>query len=260
VNGSAIWAIAMLVIRELCRRKDIYVLFILTTVITLGFGAVNFFNDDQIVRYLKEICLALIWLSSIVIAVMTGARQIPDELERKTIFPLLAKPVSRADVILGKYLGSWLACGVALLVFYLFFGIISATREEAFQIVSCIQAMTMHWFMLSVLIAMTMLGSLVFVAVSSNATIMLISVAGILTILRHLNTVALQQPEPMQTVFYALYFALPHLEFYDMRDLIVHSWPPLSFGVILLAFLYAAFYTALFLVAACQMFKRRSIG
>ena len=101
----------MLVIRELCRRKDIYVLFILTTVITLGFGAVNFFNDDQIVRYLKEICLALIWLSSIVIAVMTGARQIPDELERKTIFPLLAKPVTRADVILGKYLGSWLACG-----------------------------------------------------------------------------------------------------------------------------------------------------
>lgn len=260
MNGTAIWAIAMLVIKELCRRKDIYVLFILTTLLTLGFGAVNFFNEDQIVRYLKEICLALIWLSSIVIAVMTAARQIPDELERKTIFPLLAKPVTRADVILGKYLGSWLACGAALLVFYLFFGIVVASREHAFPGLGFFQAMTMHWLMLSVLIAMTMLGSLVFAALSSNATIMLISAAGILTILRHLNTVALQQPEPMQTVFYVLYFALPHLEFYDMRDLIVHSWPPIGFGVILLAALYAAFYTALFLVAACQVFKRRSIG
>ena len=48
-------AIAEVVIKELRRRKDFYVLFILTALITLVLGSVNFFNEDKIVRYLKEI-------------------------------------------------------------------------------------------------------------------------------------------------------------------------------------------------------------
>ena len=72
-----IFAVAGVVIKELYRRKDFYVLFILTVLICLVMGSVNFFNDDKIVRYLKEICLLLIWISSLVIAITTTARQIP---------------------------------------------------------------------------------------------------------------------------------------------------------------------------------------
>ena len=260
MNFDAIWAMATLVVRELYRRKDFYVLFILTAVITMSFGAVNFFNDGSIVRYLKEICLALIWLSSIAIAVMTAARQIPDEIERKTILPLLAKPVTRTDVVLGKYLGCLLACGITLLVFYAFFAAVSASRDSTFQIVAWFQALLMHWAMLSILIAMTLCGSLVFAAVSSNATIMLLATGFILGILRHLNKVALMQPEPMQTLLYTAYFFVPHLEFFDLRDLIVHSHPAVGWWPILLALVYADCFTAFFLVAACVMFKRKSIG
>ncbi|MCX5883541.1 MAG: hypothetical protein NTU74_17630, partial [Deltaproteobacteria bacterium] len=91
---NAVIAIAGVVITELYRRKDFYVLFVLTAVITLLTGAVNFFNDPQIVRYLKEIALLLIWISGLVIAIGTTARQIPAERENRTIFPLLAKPVT----------------------------------------------------------------------------------------------------------------------------------------------------------------------
>ena len=121
-------AIAGIVIKELYRRKDFYVLFVLTALITLLLGSVNFFNDAKIVRYLKEVCLLLIWISSLVIAIGTAARQIPAERENRTIFPLLAKPVTRGQVIVGKFLGCWLACGVALVVFYLFFGVVSESR------------------------------------------------------------------------------------------------------------------------------------
>src|SRR6266404_5614971 len=60
-------AIATLVVKELFRRKDFYALFILTALITLILGSVNFFNEGNIVRYLKEICLFLIWTASLVI-------------------------------------------------------------------------------------------------------------------------------------------------------------------------------------------------
>src|SRR3954452_3017571 len=114
-------AVSTIVIKELYRRKDFYVLFVLTALITLLMGSVKFFNDDKIVRYLKDICLLLIWISALVIAIATTARQIPAERENRTIFPLLAKPVTRWQVVLGKFVGCWLACGMALVLFYLFF-------------------------------------------------------------------------------------------------------------------------------------------
>ncbi len=125
---KTVWAIGGIVVKELYRRKDFYVLFVLTALITLLLGTVNFFNEPKIVRYIKEICLLLIWVSSLVIAIGTAARQIPAERENRTIFPLLAKPVTRGQVLLGKFVGCWLACGVALLVFYLFFGVVSESR------------------------------------------------------------------------------------------------------------------------------------
>lgn len=125
---NTVMAIGGIVVKELYRRKDFYVLFVLTALITLLLGTVNFFNEPKIVRYIKEICLLLIWVSSLVIAIGTAARQIPAERENRTIFPLLAKPVTRGQVIMGKFVGCWLACGVALLVFYLFFGVVSESR------------------------------------------------------------------------------------------------------------------------------------
>lgn len=124
-------AIAGVVIKELYRRKDFYVLLFLTFLITAGLGVINFFNETTIVRYLKEVCLLLIWVSSLVICITTAARQIPAERENRTIFPLLAKPVTRWDVVLGKFLGCWAACGIALLVFYVFFAIGGELRRPA---------------------------------------------------------------------------------------------------------------------------------
>src|SRR6185503_3826157 len=144
---NTVLALAIVVIKELYRRKDFYVLFVLTALITLLLGSVNLFNDDKIVRYLKEICLLLIWISSLVIAVVTTARQLPAERENRTIFPLLAKPVSRAQVLFGKFTGCWLTCGLALLIFYLFFGVVSGTREHQWPVLNYFQAFWLHWWM-----------------------------------------------------------------------------------------------------------------
>src|SRR6476469_1228043 len=54
-----IQAVAGVVVKELYRRKDFYVLFILTALITLALGSAKFFGEAQSVRYLKEICLLL---------------------------------------------------------------------------------------------------------------------------------------------------------------------------------------------------------
>jgi Cu-processing system permease protein len=253
-------AIAGVVIKELYRRKDCYVLFVLTALITLVMGSVNIFHEDKIVRYLKEICLFLIWASSLVIAITTTARQIPAERENRTLFPLLAKPVTRSQLLVGKFLGCWLASGLALSMFYLFFGIVSGAKEHDWPVLNYFQAMTLHWFMLGIVCAMTMLGSIVFAAPSSNNTITLVLTVGILLVGRHLNKVALKLSEPAQTALYAAYFVIPHLELFDVRDLIVHNWGLIPWTIWAAALGYAAVFAALFLGFACLLFRRKAVN
>ncbi len=259
-SWNNVCAIAGVAIKELCRRKDFYVLFVLTALITLVMGSVNVFNQENVVRYLKEICLFLIWASSLVIAITTTARQIPAERENRTLFPLLAKPVTRHQVVVGKFLGCWLASGLALVVFYFFFGLVAAAREHDWPLVQYFQAMVLHWFALGVVCAMTMLGSVVFAAPSSNNTITLVVCVAILLIARHLNKVALKLSEPLQTVVQAIYFALPHLELFDVRDLIVHDWGTVPWWIWMAALGYAAVYATIFLTLACFCFRRKAIN
>jgi ABC-type transport system involved in multi-copper enzyme maturation permease subunit len=255
-----IFAVAGIVIKELYRRKDFYVLFILTALICLIMASVNIFNDDKIIRYLKEICLLLIWISLLVIAITTAARQIPAERENRTLLPLLAKPLTRAQLILGKFWGCWLACGLALICFYLFFGALAASREHQWPLLNYFQAAALHWFMLGVVVALALLGSLVFAAPSSNATIIFVVVAGILLVGRHLHQVALSLPEPSQSIVYSVYYVIPHLELFDLRGLIVHDWPPIAWKFFDLDILYGLAYTAFFLLAACLVFRRKTIN
>jgi Cu-processing system permease protein len=253
-------ALAGVVIKELYRRKDFYVLFVLTALITLLMGSINFFHDRGIVRYLKEICLLLIWVSALVIAIVTAARQIPAERENRTIFPLLAKPVSRGQVIVGKFAGCWLACGLALFLFYLFFGVISGAREHHFPLLQYAQALWMQWVMLGIVVAFVIFGSLVFAAPSSNATISFVLIFGILFLGRYLNQVALQQSEPLRTVVYALYYLLPHLEWFDLRSFVIYEHSIVGWTDCGLATLYGGVYMAFLLFAAWLVFRRKPLN
>ena len=55
---NKVFAVALVVIKELYRRKDFYVLFILTALITLLLGSINLFNEDRIVvRFHRDVPL-----------------------------------------------------------------------------------------------------------------------------------------------------------------------------------------------------------
>jgi len=256
-----VFAVAGIVIKELYRRKDFYVLFILTVLICLVMASVNIFNDKQIVRYLKELCLLLIWVSSLVIAITTTARQIPAEREQRTLLPLLAKPLTRTQLIFGKFLGCWIACGLVLVCFYFAFSVLAASRDHAWPLLNYFQAAFLHWIMLGVVVAMALLGSLVFAAPSSNSTICFVVIATILTVGRYLDAVAVAQPEPFRSIIYTVYFAIPHLEIpFELRNLIVHDWPLIGWNFVALDALYLLAYAAAFLVAACLIFRRKPLN
>jgi ABC-type transport system involved in multi-copper enzyme maturation permease subunit len=257
---NAILAVASVVLKELYRRKDFYVLFVLTVLMTLVMASANIFNDDRISSYLKEMCLLLIWVSALVMAVATAARQIPAERDNRTIFPLLAKPVTRAQVIAGKFLGCWLACGLCLVVFYLFLGIVSASRDHAWPVLNYFEALWLQWIFLAVVIAAVLLGSILFTAPATNATLCLLFVVAALLLSRQLTPLALHEQEPLRSGILILYYLLPHLEWFDVRDLVLHNQGLVSGMDCCLATLYGVSYAAFFLVAAWICFRRRALN
>ena len=79
------------------------------------------------------------------------------------------------------------------------------TKENHWPFANYFQAMWLHWVMLGIVISMVLLGSLIFTAPSSNTTISFIVVAFILLRDRHLDTVAMQFPEPLRGFLEVLY-------------------------------------------------------
>ena len=67
-------------------------------------------------------------------------------------------------------------------------------------------------------------------------------------------------PEPGQTLLYAVYFAVPHLELFDVRDLIIHNWGTIPWLVWAGVIGYAVVYASLFLGAACLVFRRKAVN
>ncbi len=257
---SAIRAIAQVVLLEMLRRKDLYALLVLlaTVGVVLGMGSV--YGDRSSVRYVREISLGMIWLAMLAIAVTSAARQLPNEQATRTLLSLLAKPVSRFQVLAGKWLGCWLACGVALTGFYALFGLLDISRGGSVPWASALQAAWLHWVFCGVVVSLGLLGSVVFAAPSSNATIVILAVGCILFVGEHLRKLALRLDWGARTLLEGVYFALPHLEFYDVRDLLTHGWAPLPWTAIALDTVYGTAWTALLLGLAWLGFRRRPLA
>jgi len=139
-----------------------------------------------------------------------------------------------------------------------FFGLVAATKEHHWPIGNYFQAWSLHCVMLGVVIGMTLLGSLVLSSVAANITLSVVITAGILFIGRHLNKVAAQMNEVTGTLVSGLYYAIPHLELFDVRDLIIHNWPLIGWNIWGIAVVYALVYTLLLVFGAWLVFRRKS--
>ena len=211
---------------------------------------------------MKELCLLLVWISSVVIAVTLTARQLHAERESRTLFSLLSKPVSRNELIFGKFFGCWLACGVALLVFYAFFisppfragrrlavagvfpGVLAALDharrhrgDGAGRLAGFHRAVVQHHNQPRHYRRHPHAGPASWQTCRSHAT------------------------SQCRRLALAIFYAMPHLEFYDLRDLIIHDWPPVKWSAVGLVTLYGAVYAGISsaLRASCSAANRSTL-
>ncbi len=104
-SAGRLWAIALNTFREAVRNRVLFVL-AMFAVALMGFSLIlGELSLHEEVRVIKDLGLAGISLFSVIIALFLGVNLLSKELDRKTVYFVVPKPLHRWEFLLGKYLG-----------------------------------------------------------------------------------------------------------------------------------------------------------
>lgn len=105
---KSIWVIAFNTFREIIRDRILYGL-IVFAVLLIGLSLVlGELSYSEQARISSDFGFVAITISAMIIAVFIGSTLVSRELEQRTVFTLLARPISREQFLLGKFLGLFL--------------------------------------------------------------------------------------------------------------------------------------------------------
>ena len=112
---SKVIAIAVNTFKEAVRNRVLYVLLFFSILIMLGAWVASTLAIDDETRIVRNLGVAAINLISVLIAVFVGIGLVYNDLDKKTIYTIISKPISRWQFLLGKYLGLMLTIAVNVL-------------------------------------------------------------------------------------------------------------------------------------------------
>jgi ABC-type transport system involved in multi-copper enzyme maturation permease subunit len=111
-----VWAIARNTFREAVRNKILYSLLFFAVLIILSALALGQLSLHEEVRMTRDVGLFGIDLFGVVIAIFVGVNLLYKELDLKTVYTILPKPLRRWEFVLGKWLGMLLTLAVQMAV------------------------------------------------------------------------------------------------------------------------------------------------
>ncbi len=246
--------LARVVWLDVIRRKDFYVLLILLAILLIALVSMNVFGLGGVSAYVADIGLLMSWIFSWVLAISIGCRLLPQEESRGTVFALLAKPVTRAELILGKWLGAWSVVGMATLLFYaLVFGI-TMLRGWTLPVWVATQAIVLHSVVIGIIVAAALMFS---ARLNTDAAATLtgaLTAASFLLVPRIPEFVAAAGSLRGGLMLF-LYHLLPHFEIFDMRMRVLHHYDEVAPGTFTMVIAYGILVTAIFLVLAWMAYR-----
>ncbi|HEX9741725.1 MAG TPA: ABC transporter permease [Nitrospiraceae bacterium] len=240
--------------RENLRDKILYNLLLFAVLLM---GASMLLADLTILEHYKimtDMGLAAINLVGVIIAVFVGIGLVSKEIERRTIYTIVARPISRAQFVVGKYLGLITTLVVNVLVMLSVF-LLTLWGYHA----------PVHWVLvqavqLIVVELMLITAIALFFSTFSSATLSAIFTIG-LYIIGHVTTdlrglAQKSHSEAVKVVANGVYYLCPNLDMLNMKGQAALGIAiPLSYQA--LATTYGLLYAGMLIVGACLIFQQR---
>jgi len=253
---TSILSIAHTVWLGMVRRKDVYVLLILLGTLLFTLVSLDTFGLGGAVRYVKDLGLLMSWLFSWILAVNLSSRELPTEETNGTIFQLLAKPITRAELISGKWLGTWTVTSASTMVFYFLVIAVVKARGGTFEPISLFQSFVLHCTALSVICAIAMFFSTQ-MNYDAAATISFVVTGAAFLVVPRVPEFMAREHGLSANALLLLYSLLPHFEVFDMRKRLVHDFGPANWKIFLTVVCYGLVLSMLFLLLAWLAYRNK---
>ncbi len=251
-----IWPIATNTVRESIRNKLLYTLVffaVIVIAISVVIASLSYVEGQRIIQ---DVGLAAIRLFSVGIAVFVGIGLIHGEIERRTIYTILSKPISRSEFLVGKFLGLVLTVWMQLVFMAIAFVIVSLASGAPLG-AGHAQALLVFGVELVVVVAIATLFSSFTTPMLAALFTLGIYMAGHLS--RDLDELGRQADDPKLTMAATwIYRLLPDLEGFDLSIQAVHGLP-ITNAEVFLPILYGIGYSTVLLIAASTIFRRRDL-
>jgi ABC-type transport system involved in multi-copper enzyme maturation permease subunit len=259
----AIASIASTTVGEAIRRKVLLVILLIGLLFMIVAPGLQVLSARSELTVLKAMMLGIIQLTSAVIAIVLTVYMIPNEIERRTIYTILSKPVQRWQFLLGKYFGAVLALGLmmALMTAVMLF-VFWYMQRDVPQAINIARQPALYFVQMSLLAAIAIFFS-TFVSPLVNFFL-----TGGVYLLGSLFAPFLQTMEentgtPAGTKLAAkvVNVILPNFAMFNTQNPIINPGQSIGYeaGYYIQATVYGAIYTGILLVAGILIFDRREV-
>lgn len=240
--------------RETVRDKILYNLVFFALLLIGASVLLGTLTIGEQTKIINDVGLAAINMVGVAIAIFVGIGLVTKEIDRRTVYTILARPITRTQFILGKYcgLGCVVTVNLAIMVSMFLATIWLSGNPIHGSLFQAIQLILIETLLITALA--------MFFSTFSSPTLSAIMTIG-LYIIGHITTdlkeIANRTETPlMQTIMSGLYYVCPNLEWLNIkgqaaRGVIVSGEYQLA------ATTYGLLYAGLLLFGACRVFERR---
>jgi ABC-type transport system involved in multi-copper enzyme maturation permease subunit len=261
--------VAWQVFREGVRDRVVYAIGLFALVVVAVSLLIGQLSAGEDVKIVKDIGLATIELGGAVVSVVIGVGLVAREIERRSIFSLLAKPLDRWEFVVGKYLGLLLTilANVAAMTAILY-GVLAVmgwqatpTEQRAWDAAAVDSRLLLAVVMITAELALLTALGLFFSTFSSSTLVSVVLTAGLFVAgllsadLRGYADIA-SVPPAVARVVSAIGWAIPAFSAFNIKAQVVHGLS-LPAGFVWYTIAYAAFYVTALVAAAVAIFARR---
>ena len=113
---KTILAIAQNTFRQAIRDKILYGIFIFALLFICSMAIISSLAIEENIFIMRSLGLAGIYFFGLIVTIFLGSSLIYDEVDQRTTYMLLAKPVTRGNLILGKFLGLMASTGLTTIL------------------------------------------------------------------------------------------------------------------------------------------------
>jgi ABC-type transport system involved in multi-copper enzyme maturation permease subunit len=246
-------AIASNTFREAIRDKILYAILFFALLMLFASMALGEMSLGHTVQITKNFGLTAISLFGIMIAIFTGVSLVHKEIDKRTLYTIISKPIHRYHFILGKYLGMLLTAVAQFIALTAIFTLLILIQQHYLES-QIFLALFLYWMEIMLIISIALFCSAFTTPFFSGLFTFSIFLIG--RLMPEIMLVLDKTENPVIWLVLKLSTYLPNLQLFNVGERVVHQEIVPVSDLFSLSF-YCLSYIGIFLLLAIALFSRR---